>query len=314
MKLPCTLVALWPLLANASGEQPPWPKLVAAPPFELISSAAPNAEKRFAYEAPHFSIESDVSLPVAVVRDLALVFEATRETLAAIPLALGIDVSSRKHRVLLLNTPESYAAEGGPVGSGGYFNGREMLILLPNLGITARGGRIDARHQQNLFVVKHEVTHQILRRGSSRWPIWLKEGFAECVASWPYTQGRYTFDSLDSAMRRYLVKWQRPNSRDALPIITPATLMRLTPNDWDTQIAAESAYRHYNSSALLTHYFLFHDPDGTRSALAAYLDALRKRRVLDRRRGSSLAAKPKSGAIECGARSAGSADGVAGKV
>ncbi|MEO8353476.1 MAG: hypothetical protein ABI680_17240 [Chthoniobacteraceae bacterium] len=275
MKLLCSLAALVPLFSTALGDEAPWPRSVTAPPFELKSSTAPNAEKRFAYEAPHFAIESDVALPTGVVRDLALVFEATRAVLAALPLALGVDDSSRRFRVLLLNTPETYAAEGGPAGSGGYFNGREMLILLPNLGISAKDGRIDARHQNNLFVVKHEVTHQILRRGSSRWPVWLNEGFAECVASWPYTQGRYTFDSLDSAMRRYLLKWQGSNSRDPLPIISPSTLMRLTPSDWDTQIAAENAYRHYNSSALLTHYFLFHDHEGKRSALAVYLEALR---------------------------------------
>jgi hypothetical protein len=65
------------------------------------------------------------------------------------------------------------------------------------------------RMPKNLFVLKHEVTHQILRPWGWVLPTWLDEVFSECVASWPYTQGRYSLQNLNAAMHDYLLKWRR---------------------------------------------------------------------------------------------------------
>ena len=119
----------------------PWPKQTAQVPIEVRLVAEEPAMPRFIWESAHFSIASDVRLPVGVVRDLVAVFEATHEALTAVPLGLELPDTDRKLRVRLFGATEGYVAAGGPTASGGHFNGREMLILLPNLGIerTPRG-------------------------------------------------------------------------------------------------------------------------------------------------------------------------------
>ena len=255
---------------------PPWPTQATAQVVSVQSVESDAAARSFIWESAHFRIASDLSLPLGIVRDFALVFESTREVILATPLGLHPGGERAKYRVRLFSNPVDYGNAGGPTASGGYFNGREMLILLPNLGIKPGANGLTAAYAKNLFVLKHEVTHQILRPWGWVLPTWLDEGFAECVASWPYTQGRYSLQNLNAAMHDYLLKWRRGPDQRALRIIGPPTLMNLTGDEWRTQITAQTAYDHYNSAALLTHYFLRHDGRGDSAGLAAYFDAIRR--------------------------------------
>lgn len=247
------------------------------PPHAVAGSIDVRAAtERFTWESAHFKLRSDIALPLGVVRDLAAVFEATRAVLIALPLGLHSGDAQRRYPVRLFATSETYAASGGAPGSGGFFSGREMLILLPNLGIKSGTNGLTTEHTRQLFILKHEVTHQLLQRWSGASPMWLEEGFAECVASWPYTQGRYTLRNLDAALVDYLGKWKSSRDRRKVTLIPPSRLMALSREDWRTQVAAQTAYDHYNSAALLTHYFLRHDDRGDGAHLAAYFAALRR--------------------------------------
>ena len=264
-------LALLLALAAASVADGAWPTEAVAEKVNV----QPTAD-RFTWECAHFQLRADAALPLGVVRDLAMVLEATRAVLEAVPLGLHSGGERDRYPVRLFSTTESYTAGGGAVGTGGFFNGREMLILLPNLGIKAGANGLTTEHLRQLFIVKHEVTHQLLQRWSAAFPVWLDEGFAECVASWPYTPGRYTLRNLDAAMLDYLGKWSRAPDRRKLTLIPPSQLMALTRDAWREQVAAQAAYDHYNSAALLTHYFLRHDDRGDGAHLADYFDALRR--------------------------------------
>lgn len=253
-----------------------WPAQAAAEKVTVQVVVEDAPARQFEWESEHFRIMGDLKLPLGIVRDLATVFEATREVLLAVPLGLPVGSERAKYLTRLFSSEAAYQDAGGPVATGGFFNGREMLLLLPNLGIKPGTNGLTAEHTKNLFILKHEVTHQILARWGRAVPIWLNEGFAECVASWPYSQGRYTLRSLDSAMHDYLLKWRGASGRRALRLIAPSTLMSLSPRDWQSRVTAQTAYDHYNSAALLTHYFLRHDGRGDGAGLAAYLDALRQ--------------------------------------
>lgn len=255
---------------------PPWPLHAAAETGAVELVEENSAPPAFTWASAHFRIEADMRLPLGIVRDLAAVFEATREVVLATPLGLHPGGERAKYRVRLFANATEYAHAGGPTATGGTFNGREMLILLPNLGIKPGTNGLTAEHTKNLFVLKHEVTHQLLRPWGWVLPVWLDEGFAECVASWPYTQGRYSLQNLDAALHDYLVKWRPRPERRTLRIIAPATLMPLSGEQWAAEVAAQRAYDHYNSAALLTHYFLRHDGRGDSAGLAAYLDAIRR--------------------------------------
>lgn len=256
----------------------PWPAEALAENIDVKMTGDDAAASRFTYESTHFTIESDLKLPVAVVRDIAAVFEATRAALIALPLGLHLGNEARKYPVLMLSNPADYGRAGGNRGSGGTYvaRTRQMLILLPNLGIKPGANGLGLDFLRNTFVLKHEVTHLILGRWQNVLSMWLSEGFSECIAAAPYTRGRYSFQGLDAAMHDYVLKWRtNPNQRD-LPFIPPAQLMALDADQWNAGVATQSAYSYYNSAALLTHYFLHGDGKGDGAGLAAFFDDIRR--------------------------------------
>lgn len=256
----------------------PWPASAVAENLDVRVVAEDAAASKFTYESAHFAVESDLKLPVGVVRDITAVFEATRAALITLPLGLLRGDEDGKYRVSMFSTAATYQAAGGIEGSGGFYDGatQRMLIFLPNLGIKPGTHALVLDFQRQLFVLKHEVTHQLLGRWGAALPVWLNEGFAECVAAMPYTRGRYTFQNLDGAMNAYLLKWRATPDRRDLLLIPPARLMALSPAQWRDEVSAVTAYPLYNSSALLAHYFLHHDGQGGGASLAAYLHALRR--------------------------------------
>ena len=256
----------------------PWPATADAGDIEVKLTTEDPKAAAFTYEGAHFIMQSDVRLPLDVVRDLNGVFEATRAALMALPFGLHRGGEQEKYAVHFFSTPEQYAAAGGMTASGGYFEGStgRMLLQLPNLGIRATGFARTYDHQKNLFVVKHEVTHQILRHWGDAFPVWFNEGIAEVIAAAPYARGRYTFSGMDAAIASYVQKWRRLGDAKPLRLITPAQLMDFTVSSWEDRGAGQSAYELYNSAALFVYFLLLHDGDG--SAVASFLDALRRER------------------------------------
>ncbi len=255
----------------------PWPAAVAAPDIDVRAGAEDPKTHAFTYEGTHFAMQSDVRLPLGVVRDLNAVFEATRAALMALPLGLHAGGERGKYPVLLFSTAEDYGRAGGGSASGGYFQGHtgRMLILLPNLGIHAAGEKKVFDYQKNLFVLKHEVTHQILRQWGGAFPVWFGEGLAEFIAATPYGAGRYTFSATDTALASYVQKWRRPGDVKPMAVVPPAQLMEFNEQTWEARVAGQSAYELYNSAALFIHFLLRHDGAGDGSGVAAFLGALR---------------------------------------
>ena len=264
----------------------PWPAEAAAADIEVKVKSENPQTSSFTYEGTHFTMESDVSLPLDVVRDLNAVFEGTRAVLMALPLGLHRGGEAEKYPVQLFSTPEQYAAAGGMTASGGYFQGStgRMLLLLPNLGIHTKGLARTFDYQKNLFILKHEVTHQLLMRWGDAFPVWFGEGFAEVIAATPYARGRYTFSGMDTAVAAYVQKWRSRGDTKPLHLITPASLMAFDGPSWDTRVAGQSAYELYNSAALFVYYLLRNDGSGDGTAVASFLDTLR--RELNRQRTS----------------------------
>jgi hypothetical protein len=106
-------------------------------------------------------------------------------------------------------------------------------------------------------------------------PVWASEGFAECVASWPYAQGRYSLSNFDAAMRDHLSKSRKSAGGKASKLLPPAALFTLTPDDWQNKVRGGETADYSASFTLLTHYFLFHDGKGDSAGIAGYFDALR---------------------------------------
>lgn len=250
-----------------------WPKQAAAPVREARFTGEEDGV--FLYQSPHFVIESDLKLPASAVNDIATVLEATRAVLIAIPLGFHGGGESDRYRVHLFRDRAGYAAAGGINGSGGHYDGRtrRMLVLLPNLGIEEKDGVLRLDHRRSLFILKHEVVHQLMAPWHRRLPLWVSEGIAEFIASLPYASGTYTLQPPGSGMRDYLLKWQPSKNERSLRLIPPHDLMAMDLHDWNAAVKRERAYDLYNSAALVTWHFIQQENG---APLAAYLDALRR--------------------------------------
>jgi hypothetical protein len=256
----------------------PWPAQAVAENTEVRVTGEDAAASRYRYESAHFAITSDMKLPVSVVREIAASLEATRAAVIALPLGLHLGTDVEKYPVSMYSAASDYTGAGGNTGSGGTFDGASgrMLILLPNLGIKPGTHALGLDYQRNLFILKHEVTHQLLGRWRAVLPVWFDEGLSECMAATPYTQGRYTFQNLDTALHDYVLKWRPGPDRRDIRVIPPASLMTMNLSRWNDEVTAGSAYALYDSAALLVHYFLHHDGKGDSAGVAAYIDDLRR--------------------------------------
>ena len=251
----------------------PWPDQAAAPAGDARLCGGDAGV--FTYESGNFRITSDLKLPLAVVNAFVMVFEATRAVLIAMPLGLHAGGERERYAVALFRESGAYEKAGGIAGTGGYYEGhtRRMLVLLPNLGIEEKAETLRLDYARNLFILKHEATHQLLDRWHGRMPMWASEGIAEFVASLPYTQGRYTLKNPGSGMRDYLLKWRPSGTPNGIRLIPPARLMAMRPDDWKSALSQKDAYDLYNSAALLTYDFIQQDGG---APLAGFLDALRR--------------------------------------
>jgi len=262
----------------------PWPAEATAGDAEVRLKWEDESIPAFVYEGVRFVVQSDVKLPVAVVRDLNAVFEATRMAVMALPFGLHSGRDKRKYQVFLYASAESYGHAGGQTASGGFYDGFKdrMLILLPNLGVQIDGNKKAFDYQKNLFVVKHEVTHQLLRAWGDLLPMWFNEGFAEVIAAAPYGRGNYTFTGMDTAIGSYVQKWRSPGELKPMYVTPPAALLAMSPDDWKARVSGQTAYELYNSAALFTYFLLRHDGAGDGRPIAGFLDALRRGVPLNR--------------------------------
>ena len=262
----------------------PWPADAAAANIEVRLVSENPKTRAFVHEGAHFVIQSDAKLPAGVMTDLNAVFEATRAALMALPFGFHPGGETEKYAVFLYSTAEDYGRAGGASASGGYYDGRNdrMLILLPNLGIRTDAEHRNFDYRKNLFVLKHEVTHQLVRFGEERLPMWFNEGIAEVMAATPYAQGRYTFSALDTAIGAYVQKWRHPGDLKPMFITPPGPLMAVSRATWEARVSGKNAYEIYNSAALFTFFLLRHDGAGDGRPVAAFLDAVRRDEPVDK--------------------------------
>jgi len=275
---------------------PAWPRTAGSGVVKVRREPLTEDKTGFAYRSPHFEIRSDMDLPLAVVGDIASVFEATRIAVRTLPLGLAasppvskMQTQMEKARPLVKYDPDQllvvlyedqnlYAQAGGPAGSGGFYHslGNRTVMSLRNLGIQKTEGMASLDYRKSAFVMKHEITHHLLHDWASLLPIWLSEGFAEYMGSAPYSQGKYQFVAMDRHLHDYLNKWRFNEAKDRIPIMKMENLMTITGAEWAARMKRNTPILEYNSAAMLVHYFIHHDGAGNAAYLAAYLDAIRR--------------------------------------
>ncbi|MFT5467750.1 MAG: hypothetical protein ACI8UO_002857 [Verrucomicrobiales bacterium] len=269
---------------------PPWPQTLGAGLAEVEKVEQSPESRVFVYRSANFELQSDVKLPDRFSREVASIFEATRTAVKTLPLGLAADPNHGRRRqpslrsrsdrlvVQLFDAPNDYARAGGPTGtSGTYISwlGR-TLISLENVGERDEQGELDLDVLKNEYLLRHEITHQVMHDWLRHLPMWLREGFAEYLGAVGYEDGKYTFDELNLRMQAYVNKWRFDEDPNRIPMLHPAKIMAMSEQEWQQSLKRETPILNYNSAALLTYFFLHQSSEKAGAHLAEYLDAIRR--------------------------------------
>ena len=174
-------------------------------PVKMVE--ANSAERRWVYESPNFRFICDADLGLVTVREFVWMFESVWIFCEQWPVRLPRLEGGEKLRMQtqLVEKYDDYLKLGGRPNTGGVYLTARDLVLIPfeSLGIKHTGGRYRvARGKQN-YVLRHELTHQLMR-GQTQQAAWFIEGAAEYVASIPFSVTRMLVSHHDSAVRDYL--------------------------------------------------------------------------------------------------------------
>ncbi len=284
----------------------PWPRESSPGEVKIVPVTEGIPDNQHVYLSEHFEIHSEVKLPPGTVETIAETFEATYTAIHDLPLGLGAvplpiqrmrenmgrnrgrfafsgpglasPADGERMLVELYATPESYARAGGAAGSGGYYATwlGKTLLSLPNLGVKEQDGWLNVDLRKNLFVLKHEISHQILSAWMPLFPEWIDEGFAEYLAAAGYSRGHYSFDRMPSRLHEYVNRWRFNEPPNDLPVMSASRILTLSEKEWMAELRARTPILHYNSAALFVFHFLHDDRKGDAAHFAAYLDALRR--------------------------------------
>ena len=263
-----------------------WPGIISKDPdFEVKVVEEDAAEKRYVYQSPNYEFVSDVALSDSLVKKFALMFEATREYCRLLPISLKkahVEGGTHRNRVLLFETFGTYVKNGGPPQSAGVYMPAEDLVMIPltSLGVRKVGSSYRFDWDESSKTVPHELAHQLTdeeyyahgARG------WFSEGLAEYIAVTPYRSGKYNNKTLLGSAKDFVIEYgKRGRGGRALgDELEMPPLKEFFLQDYSSFLA--NANFNYGMSLLLVYYFFHMDLEGERSAITAYLKALREGR------------------------------------
>lgn len=277
-----------PKPAGAPGGETPfenwdaaWPDLISGEVSLDIEIAEENeSEKRFVYLSPNYEFVCDVALTKNVVNRFSVLFEATHRYVSELPLSMAkARGKHERHRILLFESQDTYAKNGGPPGSAGvYMSGKDIIMVpLTSLGVEKGAGGYRVDYDKTNKTLPHEIVHQLtdppyFQEGSRGW---FSEGLAEYVAVTPYRSGKFTVRSNQNAIKDYVTAFSKVDNRGrnlgesiSLPGLREFFLMSYA--DF-----LKEGGRNYGVSLLMAFYFFHWDGAGDAANVKEFLKALK---------------------------------------
>jgi hypothetical protein len=223
-----------------------------------VCTAAPAAAEWRRIDSPNFVVVGDVS--ARELRDLAVKFEAFRETLGRI--LSDRAVSTAVPTVVIVFPSGRAFAPFAPRFNGRAVEAAGLFVARPDMNYIAI---VSGSGPERLQVVFHEYAHLLISNMSRRLPVWLNEGLAEFYSTFELGRGGREA-VLGSPLDRHL---QRLNGSQLLPLEQLLTVTH------DSAMYNEGDRRSvfYGQSWALTHLLLLGQPLRT-PKLLAYLDAV----------------------------------------
>jgi hypothetical protein len=233
------------------------------------------ASDKYVYRTTHFEFTSQGKFTQSLLREVGRDFEATYELVKALPWNVEPRPPSGNYfRARLLKDRESYLAAGGLPGSGGVYQPRKEMFLVPfeSIGVKLVGKSYSKDEKFESHAMVHELTHQMMHFWISVLPQWVVEGTAEYTGVLPLRTGRFRVSAAKNGLKDY-VEFLKKETMHGVPEPYPLDkLFSISNADWNATMAqdAEMAHRLYFTSYLLVYYFMHLDGKGDGQLFARY--------------------------------------------
>jgi hypothetical protein len=264
-----------------------WPERVSYSEDPEVTVVEENAEtKTFHYESANYRYICDVRLSKVVVKDFAVMFEATHLYCQMLPLGLNGDTNHKaKHQIFLYEEFENYIRAGGLPDSAGIFISRRGLVLVPltSLGVKPVGKTYMLDRKRNNVPLTHELVHQLspeayFQPGARGW---FSEGLAEYVAITPYRAGSFNVRTNLRDLPEYVTGYgtKEKGGRALGKTIRLPALRTFMLQSYDDFLKSDQL--NYGAGLLLVIYFSHLDGAGDGARLKAFLKSLQAGKVGD---------------------------------
>jgi hypothetical protein len=240
---------------------------------EVVSEDA--ATSKFVYRTAHFEFESEGKFKLSLLREVARDFEATYELVKALPWNIGPKPPSGNYfRAHLFKDLGSYRAAGGPINSGGVYDSRKEMFLVPfeSIGVKPLGTSFVKSEDFDSSTMVHELTHQMMHFWLDFLPVWVAEGTAEYTSALPLHAGRFRVAGAKTGLKNYLDDLKK-RSASGVPEPYPLEkLLNVTNDQWMQTLSQDptSSHRMYLTSYLLVYYFMHLDGKGDAQRFLRY--------------------------------------------
>lgn len=255
-----------------------WPSRLEAPDgvTHAYLDKRRSKEGRYIYRTKSFEfiVFADVPLEEYVMKDVARIFEGTRELLSKSPIGIQANPVDGFFRAELFDTEQKYFLAGGPQMSSGVYKPDTQKFLVPfkSLGLKFNGTHYVANDNFEVKTLVHELTHMMMHDILDRLPIWLSEGTAEYTEAIPLSAGRvFECAKVNEGIQAINSRYQRAR----IPgVIDFEKLIIMSRREWFAISNSEPLMQVslYHSSLLLTAYFM----NNERESFLAFLEEKRK--------------------------------------
>jgi hypothetical protein len=273
---------LFALVSLASAD--PLPREVI--PAAAVAEAQADDGDRKVWNTRFFRLDSDLDLQPNELARISQVADTTALVVKSHPLPLFSPPEGTRPRIAIYSTDQAYQQAGAAAGSSGYYVAHRGLVLIHGAYLkrppeAVGRSRLAPANDEDLVV--HEIVHLCMHRLNHGLPQWLAEGIAEYFACAHTGAGRFSFATVDTAIRQHLRVRLSPDD-PGIPLVRVRDLVGLNGRGWHeyvTDLPVEERYRAYATALLLAHYQI-HGGDKRVEALRTTLTAApRSRRPIE---------------------------------
>ncbi len=249
---------------------------------KLPAKTIKDGPDEWIYETQHFQFHSPAPIAISSIRKIAWIFEGTYVANLALPLNAPCNhyqvKEKGKFQAQFYLDRESYQKSGAPANSAGYFRGSGDLstgkthVPFSSLGLEKAGKKYTKSGREvNAHTLVHEITHHMsIGAWMPQMPIWYQEGYADYVASSPYTNGRINFRNNRKSISNQ-VKLRLGGQKVYKAPIDLKTFMTQSQADF---MHPERVQFSYGMALALFYYFCHCDGKRNAARLKAYIKAM----------------------------------------